>query len=48
MGREAFSYKLTKDDTVRIFWEGRCVLTLGGRRAQLLAAELAGASYEGT
>lgn len=46
MGGEAFSYKITKDDTVRIFWEGRCVMTLGGQRGQLLAAELTDASHE--
>lgn len=43
MGKEVFRYKITKDETIRIFWEGRCVMTLGGQRERRLAAELASA-----
>ncbi len=46
MGNEVFSARFTKDGRVRIFWEGRCVLTLGGERAARLRAELQGASFE--
>ncbi len=46
MGRETFTYQVTKDEVVRIFWEGRCVMTLGGRRGKLLATELADADEE--
>ena len=48
MGSEFFGYQITKDQVVRIFWEGRCVMTLGGRRGQLLAAELEEAGEEET
>ncbi|MEZ4631682.1 MAG: hypothetical protein R2880_13395 [Deinococcales bacterium] len=40
MGKEPFSYKVHKDGLVRIFWQGRCVMTLGGDRGQMLAQEL--------
>ena len=43
MGHELFSYQLTKNGQVRIFWEGRCVMTLGGKRGQKLASSLADA-----
>ncbi len=43
MGGETFSYQTTKDGGVRIFWEGRCVMTLGGKRGDVLSAELADA-----
>lgn len=46
MGHETFSAQVTKDGRVRVFWEGRCVLTLGGERAARLRAELEGASVE--
>ncbi|HLV12350.1 MAG TPA: hypothetical protein VKY42_07895 [Trueperaceae bacterium] len=46
MGHEVFTAQVTKDGRVRVFWEGRCVLTLGGERAAALAAELEGASFE--
>ena len=46
MGKEAFTYQTTKDGVIRIFWENRCAMTLGGRRGQLLAAELTDASEE--
>ena len=48
MGGEVFSFEITKDHRVRVFWEGRCVMTLGGQRGRLLAAELADASHEET
>lgn len=43
MGRETFDYTVHKDGRVRIFWEGRCVLTLGGERGRALADDLDGA-----
>jgi len=46
MGHEIFDYKTTKDGTVRIFWKGRCVMTLGGKRGERLAAELADADED--
>ena len=46
MGHEVFSASFTKDGRVRIHWGGRCVMTLGGERAQALRAELEGASFE--
>lgn len=46
MGQEIFRAQTTKDGRVRVFWEGRCVLTLGGERAAKLRAELEGASFE--
>lgn len=48
VGGETFSYRTAKDGVVRIFREGRCVLTLGGARGRALAAELAGADEDGT
>ncbi len=41
LGAETFRYRVHKDGVVRVFWEGRCVLTLGGARGHRLAAELA-------
>jgi len=46
MGHEVFSFQATKDGAVRIFWEGRCVMTLGGKRGQRLAEDLADADDE--
>ena len=46
MGHEVFDYQLTKSGLVRIFWDGRCVMTLGGKRADKLAKELAEAQEE--
>lgn len=46
MGHETFDVRYTKDGRARIFWEGRCVLTLGGERAAALRAELDGAGFE--
>ena len=43
MGNETFSYLVHKNGIVRIFWEGRCVMTLGGKRGEKLAYELANA-----
>ena len=47
MGGETFTYKTAKDDMVRIFWEGRCVMTLGGAWGRRLSAELATSSDPG-
>ena len=46
MGGEAFSYRTTKNGVVRIFWEGRCVTTLGGSRGDVLIAELTDADND--
>lgn len=46
MGQELFSYQIQKSGLVRIFWEGRCVMTLGGKRAQKLTAALLAAEDE--
>ena len=48
MGGDVFSFEITKNRRVRIFWEGRCVMTLGGPRGRRLAAELTDASHEET
>ena len=40
MGRETFAHEVHKSGTVRIFWEGRCVMTLGAERARRLADDL--------
>ncbi len=42
MGQEHFSYRLQKDQRIRIFWQGRCIMTLGGQRAVALIQELDG------
>lgn len=47
MGGETFTYKITKDDVIRIFWESRCIMTLGGARGRGLTAELAASSDPG-
>ena len=47
MGQEVFSYQLTKKGEVRIFWEDRCVMTLGGERGRKLTAKLSVADNEG-
>lgn len=44
MAHETFTYQTLKNETIRIFWEGRCVMTLGGTRAAKLASELADAN----
>lgn len=44
MGHERFHYTLHKGDKVRIFWEGRCIMTLGGHRGAELIQELNGVS----
>jgi len=46
MGQEVFTARFSKDGRVRIFWEGRCVMTLGGDRAARLRSELEGASFD--
>ena len=46
MGHETFSYRVQKNGVVRIFWEGRCVKTLGGARGKELASKLAEAGEE--
>jgi hypothetical protein len=46
MGKEIFDYQITKRGVVRIFWEGRCVMTLGGQRGQKLARDLAEADED--
>jgi len=46
MGQEVFAATFTKDGRVRIFWQGRCVMTLGGERAAALRGELEGADFE--
>ena len=47
MGREVFSYQLTRRGEVRIFWEGSCVMTLGGERGRKLFTVLETADDEG-
>lgn len=46
MAHEIFTYQTLKNETIRIFWEGRCVMTLGGKRAEKLASELAEANED--
>jgi len=46
MGHETFSYEAHKSGTLRILWEGRCVMTLGGARARTLIADLEDADEE--
>jgi hypothetical protein len=46
MGKEVFSYQINKRQQVRIFWQGRCVMTLGGERGERLATELLEAGEE--
>ena len=46
MGHETFSYRVQKNGVVRIFWEGRCVKTLGGARGGELTRKLAEAREE--
>ena len=50
MGREVFSYQLTKKGEVRIFWQGhasgRCVMTLGGSRGRKLIGEISASDSE--
>ncbi len=46
MGHETFTYQSHKDGVLRIFWEGRCVMTLGGSRGQKLIDQLDAAELE--
>lgn len=46
MGHERFSYNVHKRGVVRIFWDGRCVMSLGGDRGRALAGALAEAGDE--
>ena len=48
MGHENFSYKINKKNDVRIFWENRCIKTIGGKRGEELVSELADAGEEET
>ncbi len=48
MGGERFDYKITKDGVVRVFWEGRCVVVVGGDRGRKLATSLHGAGHAET
>ncbi|MEM6429989.1 MAG: hypothetical protein AAF708_12180 [Deinococcota bacterium] len=41
-----FSYQHSKAGRLRIFWQGRCIMTLGGARARDLAEALADAGDE--
>lgn len=41
MKGESFDYRTTKRGVLRIFWQERCVMELGGKRAKRLAAALA-------
>lgn len=40
MGHERFDYTTHKGDLVRIFWEGRCVMEVGGQRGRALTTKL--------
>lgn len=46
MGHEIFDYQITKSGVIRIFWDGRCIMTLGGKRADKLAQDLSQAQEE--
>ncbi|MGB5048548.1 MAG: hypothetical protein WBO46_06405, partial [Caldilineaceae bacterium] len=46
MGNETFSYQAHKGGVLRIFWEGRCVITLGGSRGEKLLSQLGAAEFE--
>ena len=46
MGKEQFSYLIQKSGLVRIFWEGRCVMTLGGKRGHKLTSDVQAAKDE--
>lgn len=46
MGRETFEYESYKNGVLRIFWNGRCVMALGGDRGRRLASELESADEE--
>ncbi len=41
MGHERFDHTIHRGELVRIFWEGRCIMTIGGERGRDLAAKLA-------
>ncbi|MBA2668358.1 MAG: hypothetical protein H0U69_15140 [Trueperaceae bacterium] len=47
MGEEPFTFTSHGGVKVRIFWQGRCIMTVGGRRGEALAADLADATPEG-
>jgi hypothetical protein len=44
--QESFSYQINKQRQVRIFWQNRCVMTLGGARGEQLANALLEAGDE--
>ena len=46
MGGELFSFAVTKDGIVRVFWQGRCVTTVRGRRGVELGQALGVAGEE--
>lgn len=46
MGHEIFEYQTTKGGLVRIFWDGRCIMTIGGKRAEKLIQDLDNAPDE--
>jgi len=46
VGHEVFRYETHKNGTARIFWEGRCVMTLGGVRGRRLVEDLEDADEE--
>jgi hypothetical protein len=49
MGREQFSYRITKDGKVLVLWhgnQGKREIVLKGERARRLIAELHGADHE--
>ena len=52
MGHELFTYKINKKNDVRIFWQNhgvkKCIKTIGGKRGEELANELADAGEEET
>ena len=48
MGHEHFTYKTTKNNDIRIFWQNRHIKTIGGKRGEELANELADAGEEET
>jgi len=46
VGDENFNYQAHKNGVLRIFWEGRCVMTLGGSRGQKVINELEAVEFE--
>lgn len=43
-GSEPFTFTTHRGEMVRIFWQGRCIMTIGGHRGRALSAQLADAS----